>query len=466
MPLMTSEGRRERSAVPSDGSTTGGKGLGRWIAAIVAVVVLAVTATIAVTVLSGRGQGNDGSRTTPGASSSSPVSTGDPLRDAIATTQTKLRTQPRNWLLWGDLGAAYVQEGRITADPTYYPKAEIALRRSLSLNPRNDRAMSSMAALAAARHDFAGALRWSRRATAINRASADGFAVMSDALNELGRYDAAGRALQQAVDFKPGLSTFTRVSYLRELHGDVPGAIAVMQRAKQDAFSPADVAFCDYYLGLLAFNTGDLSGARRYFEEGIRADSSYAPLFAGRAKVAAAQGRVDAAVADYTTAVTRFPSPSFLIEFGDYLRSVDRPADARQQYAVVALENRLLRANGVNQDLEVTVFQAEHGNPTAAVAAGRAEWDRRHSIIVADALGWALHAIGNDRAALRYARFATHLGYRDALYYFHLGIIEKSLGQSAAARRHLGLALRINPHFSPVKSPIARQALASLGGAG
>ena len=66
---------------------------------------------------------------------------------------------------FASLGLAYVQQARVTADPSYYPKAQGVLERSLGLE-RSDNfaAMVGMAALAAARHDFAGALRWGEQA--------------------------------------------------------------------------------------------------------------------------------------------------------------------------------------------------------------------------------------------------------------------------------------------------------------
>ena len=68
------------------------------------------------------------------------------------------------------------------------------------------------------------------------------------------------------------------------------------------------------------------------------------------------------------------------------------------------------------------------------------------------------------REALRYAKFAGKLGYRNALLSFHRGMIEKALGLTAAARRDLGAAVSINPHFSILYAPVAAQALAQLGG--
>ena len=435
---------------------------GRLIGGAV-VIGAAVTAGVTVLALIGPGGTTPTSAvpTTDGLARSTAVAnSSNVLARNITSTQAQLRDEPQNWLAWATLGAAYVQQGRATADPTYYPKAQQALERSLALNPKDDFvAMIGMATLAAARHDFHGALRLSQRAVTVNPQSAAAYAVMTDALNELGRYPAAIDAVQRAVDLVPGVSTFTRVSYVRELHGDVRGAVAAMQLARDDAVDPQDIAFCDYHLGELAFGSGDLAGAVRAYAEGLQVMPSSPVLLEGRAKVEAARGQTAEAIRDYTAVVAMLPLPQYAIEFGDYLTAVHRTFEAARQYDLVAVEERLFRANGVNSDLDIAAYDAEHGQVATAVTAGRDEWSRRHSIIVADAYAWALHKSGNDHLALTYARFATSLGLRNATYYFHKGVIEHSLGEQAAARSDLNRAVQINPYFSPLHAPEARALL-------
>jgi len=52
---------------------------------------------------------------------------------------------------------------------------------------------------------------------------------------------------------------------------------------------------------------------------------------------------------------------------------------------------------------------------------------------------------------------------RNALFHFHAGMIEMTLGDRDQARTDLRQALAINPHFSPLHEPEARRALAQLG---
>ena len=56
------------------------------------------------------------------------------------------------------------------------------------------------------------------------------------------------------------------------------------------------------------------------------------------------------------------------------------------------------------------------------------------------------------------------LGYRNASFAFHAGMIQARLGDRDAARRLLTEALDINPHFSIRYAPVAKATLARLGG--
>ena len=62
----------------------------------------------------------------------------DPVAKDIVTQQTRLKTVPGDWTAWAGLAADYVQEARITADPTYYPKADGAVARSLQIQPHDN----------------------------------------------------------------------------------------------------------------------------------------------------------------------------------------------------------------------------------------------------------------------------------------------------------------------------------------
>jgi len=388
----------------------------------------------------------------------------DRLADSIARAQDRLRTLPKDWRTWAALASAYVEEARVTANPTYYQKAQGAAQQSLTLHPDgNVDALVALGALANARHDFAGARDQARAALAVDGYSADAYGVLADAQTQLGDSAAATDAVQRMLDLRPGLAAYARASYDLELHGRTDDATALMRRALDAATDPHDIAFCRNQLGELAWQRGDVAGARREYTAGLAADPTSVALRRGLAQVDAADGHLDAALAGYADVTGRAPTPGYLIEYADLLRLAGRPADAMTQLSLADAAVQLFTANGGVDGLATASLDLATGRAADAVTAARAEWARRQHVDVADTLAWALHAAGKDAEALGYARRVAGTGARNASYAYHLGAIEAALGQRDAARADLTRALTTNPYFSPLEAPVARQLLTKVG---
>lgn len=440
--------------------------IGGWRAAAGVVIVIAVAAAFLVVGLAGGSPSKPASSGTAAPARAAAAAAVDPIAKDIVAQQTRLKAVPGDWTAWAALAADYVQQARITADPTYYPKADGAVVRSFDIKPHgNFLALTVKATIAAARHDFAGALRLADESLAIDAYSAVTYGVRGDALDELGRYDEALAAFQKMDHLRPSLASYSRLSYAYELRGNLPVARKDLQLALGISASPSDSAYAAYYLGELAWGSGDLAGAERYYRQGAALDPSYVPPLEGIAKVEAARGERAAAVRDYEQVVDRLPQPAYVIEFGDYLASIGRAKQAQQEYGLVLTEERIFQSQGVNVDLELSLFQADHGDPQGALKTAAAEYARRHSTLVEDAYAWALHKNGDDRAALTHATAALKLGTKSALLSFHRGMIEASLRMNAPAVQDLRRALELNPNFSPLQAPQARAQLKRLAAA-
>jgi len=117
------------------------------------------------------------------------------LEDSIFALQARLRAVPDDPRAYASLGLAYVAQARVTADPSWYPKAEGALRESLRLREHdNQDALLGLGALALARHDFEAALDRGRAARVVDPFDADVYGVIGDAMLELGDIKTPGVA--------------------------------------------------------------------------------------------------------------------------------------------------------------------------------------------------------------------------------------------------------------------------------
>ncbi len=209
----------------------------------------------------------------------------------ITALQDRLRVQPDAWQLQSQLGLLYLRRARESGDPSYYQRAEIVLQQALTAMPDDYTANAAMGTLALARHRFQEALEWGNLARRINPDRPFAYGVLVDALVELGRYSEAVATLERMADLRVDQSVFTRISYLRELHGDMPGAIQAMQQAAEGVGPTGEnSAWIHTQLGHLYFNNGWLSQAQEIYSHALTIEPRYVYALAGLARVRFAHG--------------------------------------------------------------------------------------------------------------------------------------------------------------------------------
>lgn len=384
------------------------------------------------------------------------------LTGYIASLQDRLRRLPTDHQSWAQLGLAYVEQARVTGNPTFYTQADQAIDRSFELRPKqNADAFAAAAAVSAARHDFEASLAEATRALRLDPYHPSALPVRVDALTELGRYRQQLQALEVADRRQPGVPVAARYAYALELRGRLAEASSVLARAATGA-SRTDRAYLLTLLADLERRRGLLDRSGGHLREALRLSPEHVPARASSARLAVARGRLRDAVVQWKRVTETLPLPEYVVELGELYDFMGREDDAQQQYDVVDATNRLLTSNGVNSDLEAALINADHGDSTAALTSARAEWSRRESIHVADALAWALHMSGQDQKALRLARAATRLGTLEPRFWLHRGAIEAALGKEREARRHLRAGLSMDPGTSPWQVARARAWLAEL----
>ena len=375
----------------------------------------------------------------------------------ISDMKTRLQSNANDDNSLAQLGLAYLQKARETSDPTFYTQAETVLHKALAINPASFDATAGIGSLELSRHQFRTALDWGRKAQGLAPQKAYAYGVIGDAQVELGDYDQAVATFQQMINLRPDLSSYARVSYARELYGDVEGAIQAMrQAAEAGGPAPENAGWAHVQLGTLYFNSGRLDDAEREYNAALAAYPGYFHAQAGLAAVRAAQGRTAEAVTLYKAAVAVVPLPQYVQALGDLYAATGDAKDAQTQYDLVSYIFHVFEVNGVDVSMEKAAFLADQDQDAEAavqLAQSAAAW--RHDIHTQDALAWTLYRAGRYAEALTTEQQAMRLGTQNALFYFHLGLIYNGLGDSANARKNLQQALAINPHFSLKYAPQA-----------
>jgi tetratricopeptide (TPR) repeat protein len=383
----------------------------------------------------------------------------------IATLSDSVRANPDDAQAAVALGDAYYQRSRETGAGRNYARAERAYEGALAVEPDNVAAISGLATLALARHQFADGLELAQRAHRAEPGLVAPYAALVDGLIETGRYGGAARKLDRMLRLKPTLAAYSRVSYYRELHGDLAGAARALDAAVSAGSGTIEgSAYIRSLEADLAAVRGRYGAAERGYRSALSIDHGYGRAITGLALLEAGRGELAPAIETLREQLGDAPSPDALTQLGEVEQAAGRLAAARGHYAQAsALEQEGLR-EGAGYDAGVTLNEAEHGDPATAVAYGRRAWRSAPSVSSADAYSWALFRAGNIDAATRLSAEAMRLGSRDPEFLYHAGMIAKAGGSDARARRLLSALLDQAPRFNPLYGPRAKRALQALGG--
>jgi len=396
----------------------------------------------------------------------------------IRSLQVHLKMYPQDFKSYDALGASYIQKGRETADASYYELAKEALNKSLDLvsnDPAAASAKTHMAVVAMAEHQFEEALSWAQEALAVGSGDPSPWAIVGDALTDMGEYDRAADAysrLCDPVNPKDQSSALayernSRIAYLHFLKGDAPGAVKMMRTAiavTSTLHLPAEnLAWSEYQLGEICLKSGDFAGAEQAYRAGLEIEPHSYRNLAGLGELRTAQGKFPEAIALYQKAIAVVPYPAYATALFDLDVQLGRSDDAQKQLALVEF---ISTSNPLNERLfyrELALFYADHNlKLKQSVELAKKELAVRHDIYTWDILAWVLFKNGRTQEAADAMDKALALGTKDALLDFHAGMIESQLGHSDRARSLLKGVLALNPNFHLIYAAQARATLSRL----
>ncbi len=362
------------------------------------------------------------------------------------------------------LGNAYVQHVREKADPQDYARAEAAFAEALRRRPDSADALIGLGVIALARHEFVEALAFGEQAIQFAPNTSRAHGVVVDALTELGRYDEAVVSAQRMVDLRPDLTSLSRVAYQRELHGDVAGAIDAMARAfDASAGAPSEQReYLRVLIGDLHLAQGDTATAQRIYSASLEVLPDFVWAHAGLARVATALGDHALAVEHYRAATRAVPLPEFLVPLGEAEQAAGMDDAAEDTFELVRAVQQLFVENGVRAELELALFEANHGLPARSLELAQAAFASQPNIKSADALSWALYRSGDLDGAQRYSAEALRLGSEFGSFHLHAGMIAAAAGDPEMARHHLSRALEMRGTISAAEAQAAEAALAEV----
>lgn len=395
-----------------------------------------------------------------------PVTTNQPTAadKQISSAQAAIEKDAADSLGYNMLASAFMQKARETGDFSLNARAEEAIKHSFRVVPDNYEGLKMQAVLKLVYHQFAEALQIAKRAQAINVRDHEIYGTIVDAQVELGDYKSAVDAAQKMVDLKPNTASYSRISYLRSLHGDSLGAIEAMKTAISAA-NPQNlesIAWCRVHLGDELMNSGKANEAEREYDHALYLFPEYHLALAAKARARFAAGDTENAILFYKRAVERSPSPEYIAPLGDIYTKLGRTEEARQQYEQVEFIEKMGASAGTYSS-QLALFWANHDiRLDDALAAAEREYAARRDIYTADVFAWSLYKKGRFAEAKTAIDEALRLGTRDARLLYHAGMIAEANGDKQKSADYLKQALEINPFFDVLQADIAAKKLDAL----
>lgn len=382
----------------------------------------------------------------------------DNLLDVYDKARIKLEKNPQDQDAWLRMSEAFITEARITGNYGYnYGQATYILDHLLAQRGGSkdlkSQALTLKATILLSEHRFDEALVLGREAVRMDPYRAYNYGVLVDAYTELGSYDSAVAMCDKMVSIRPDLRSYSRVSYQREIHGDLPGAMDAMDRAvKAGATGLEETSWCRVQLGGLHERAGDLDKAEEQFALALAERKNYPFALAALGRVHRKRGDTKTAIKELEQAIALMPDAHFHAE----LARAKKLAGDEEGYAkAVADAEAVLIGLASGTDTHTH----DHAHAGANHAHGHAHGDGEHTHTHGDgAVMPATSAHGhNHETGLEMARFELEFhkdlpeALRNAEHEFThreknidvnaaMAAIFYAQGEHGAARMHLSLA--------------------------
>lgn len=378
-----------------------------------------------------------------------PASGQTPAEIKVANAQKRAQAASNRADAFADLALALAQRARETADPEFYDRADRAAAQALELEPDHLAARRAQVWIRLGKHEFADALVL---AQALNRRVPDDamtYAFLVDANAELGNYAQAEDAAQWLLNLRPGaVPGLTRAAYLREMFGDIEGALELMRQAYQ-RLPPAELeerAWTLTQIAHLELVQGKVERAELAATEALRLFPGYHYALGQLARVRSAQARQDEAVELERRRFASAPHPENLFELGKALQRSGRHSEAKRAFGEFEQRARTESQQWDNANRELVYYYVDFARRAgAALRVAEIEIARRHDVLTRVAYAWALHAAGRNAQARREIEAALAVGVRDPEMLYRAGAIALANGDRQAAREYFRRSLAASP---------------------
>ncbi len=391
--------------------------------------------------------------------------------DNYSKQAAKLAANPNDHKAAIALANTYILEGRAGGNIAYYDKAAMSIiEQILKKDPSHYEAICLKALVELSQHHFAEGLATATRAVQLNANSAFAYGLLVDANIEMGQYPAALAAADRMVTARPDLRSYSRIAYLREIHGDLPGAIEAMKLAVA-AGVPAEESteWCRNQLGRLYESTGQQEEALLQYRLSAAARPDYPAAMAGMGRLADFKKQNDSALFYFERAAAVSNDLGMKQALAEVYKKSD-PKRAKKIMSEVIGEMTEMSEQAVKDpaaghysDRELAYAWLQNNNNDKALQHALAEYNRRPlNIDVNETVAWVYYRKNDAAKALPHIEKATVTKSRNPALLCVAGLVYAKTGDGNKARLFLQAGLANNPVLPQQLLEESRKALQDL----
>lgn len=357
-----------------------------------------------------------------------------------------------------ELTALYIQEGRNTGNFSYYNNAALkCIDAVLKVENENFEALSFKSSILLSQHHFEAGLALAEKARQLYPQNAFVYGLLIDGNIEMGNYETALAAAEKMISIRPDIRSYSRIAYLREIFGDIPGAIEAMKLAV-DAGSTGDenTEWCRVQLGMLYEKTGKILEAKMQYTIAETNRNNYPYALAGLARIAIEEMKFEEAKMLYLKADSIIPDHMFkegLAEVytitGEELKSKEIAHDILEYVSELSSASNTKNDEGQNEDHEMAHACMGVGDYSRAFKFAMKEYNRRPlNIEVNETVAIILLQLGEPGKAVSYITRALKTDCKNPELLSHAALIYAEAGDTINARRYYQEAFKNKPVLS------------------
>lgn len=424
-------------------------------------IILFVIAVVAIVINYNRKQREDANKTytiLPRKGSAANTAEWKYAKRTADSLSAIIKDDPTNTKAILGLSALFIQEARVTGNYMYYDMAAMKhVNNVLKEDSTNFNALVYKSLIYLSQHHFADGLATAYKAKAINPYNAYVYGLLVDGNVEMGNYDSAVANADKMVSIRPDLTSYSRVSYLREIFGNYKSAIEAMRMAAETG-GPGDehTEWTRVQLANLYEKTGDYKSADTMYRISLNMRPNYPYAIAGLARVAMASKDYPKAIAYYEQADSLVDDFTMKEELADAYRLTgqNKKADETARKVIEDLSQNAQAGNsdenlGHYADRELAYAYLKVNEKDKALEHAMLEYNRRpDNIDVNETVAWVYYSRGEYAKALPYIKTALKTNSKNPILLSRAGLIYYKAGNIDLAKSMLQQVSNSNPYIS------------------